>query len=414
MALPYKNDFSRWFAPGHSSIYRILYGYSVQNTTENGGGIQSFSQVGDSTYIYYSQAPYSQNSGDSITYKLNISAVTSEDTSGSGGIIIDTSTLACSPVKYGALFGLGSTALNMTALSNEGLQYARVSYNNTGSVSYPAYTSAGYKVLWSYNTAVPVIGSYTLLPTDTLSFRNKLDSILTANGTTNMEGAAVINELYNIRHGAGYWNPVSARNVINLLRAAVNVLHEHGIKAFDGGLNGEILYYQVWRDYVNRGFPDSAADFAARAFPAGTNLTNWATDTSHGYRISYADSIIAALVTLPTDAVNYHYYETVLNADSLNTTINPLTFMQIARYLRRATGKHVITNEFGLNNNTSTDILSQLIDAVEELHDEGNMEYAIWYSGNPDYSLVGDDASLTDLGVAFRDRVQDEHADLNL
>lgn len=433
-----------YVANGYNQIIPVYTGQntvaSVQTLTDNGTGIQRWLQMGDSTYIFYGDPPE-----DTIKYILAVVGNLHVDTTIAGGgsnpgggtggggnnngggtpptpptppvsgnsAWAFTTDTGCQ-VKYGALFALGSTSANMIALANTGLSYARVPYNGSGTVNYPAYTAGGYNVLLSLNPAPPSTGNYTPLPTDTLAYRNGIKNLLAANGTTNLIGAALINEWNNIKHGQGYWNPVSAQNVINLLHAGANALHESGLKAYDGGFTGEILYYEVWKDYVNRGFTDSAADFAGRAFPAGANLNTWATDTAHGYRITFLDSVIAALPSLPLDGVNFHYYETLLDKDSLTASINALTFKQIARYLHRVSGKPVITNEFGTNNNTNPDILSQLIDAVEELHDaqNGDMSMAFWYAGDASHPIANADGSLTDFGIALRDKIRDTRVDI--
>lgn len=384
-------------ANGNSLVITVYTGTGlvtgVSSITENGSGLQYYAQDGDSLHIYYGDAP----EGD-IIYRI--------------GIIGDITNafVPCDPVKYGALF---TNATDLSAGSNLGLQYLRTGYSGGNTVTYPNYTGAGYKVLLTYNTAVSTNGNYTALPTDTTAFKNKMDSILALYGTTNLEGIALINEPNNIKHGTGYWQP-NAQNYLNLLKAATGVAHKYGLKIGDGGFTGEILYYMAYEDLLNRGFADSAADFAARAFPNTGGLSGWRTDTGHGYRIAFVDSLIKGIAAMNVDFVNFHFYETNLDKDSLNTTINPLTFKQIAWYLRRVTGKKVITNEFGLNNNTNADIMAQLIDAVEELHaaDANYMEYAMWYSGNPNYTLANVDGSLTELGQAFRDKIKDEHVDL--
>lgn len=390
---------------------------SVQSLYENGSGIQGWLQNGDTTYIFYGDAPDSI-----INYKIGIIGALAggghlpdtlpnnppPDTLIGGGnsrwtYVLDTS---CQ-IKYGILPGLGTTA-NQIALANMALTYVRIPYNGGATVNYPSYTGA-YKVLLNYNTLAPVIGNYTTITTDTVNYRNTMKTFLQTNGVSNLLGIASYNEWNNIQHGQGYWNPGSAQNMINHLRAAGNVAHEMGVKFYDGGITGDIMLYMVWEDLKNRGFTDSAADYAARAFKPGVNLNGWRTDTSHGYKIRYTDSVLTAMPGLPLDGVNMHYYETVLDADSSDASINQLTFLQVVRYLYRKTGKPVITTEFGTNNNTNPDIMSQLVDAVETLHDakNGDMSIAIWNANN----LLNSDGSLNDFGAAFRDKIKETHVD---
>jgi hypothetical protein len=292
----------------------------------------------------------------------------------------------------------------MIALANLGMNYARVSQNNSSSANYTAYTSGGYNTLLSLNPSAPVSGSYTALPTDSLAYRNGIKTFLGTNGTTSLAGVALINEPANIKHGAGYWNPGSAQNVINLLRAGGNALHELGLKAYDGGLfSGEIAYYEVWKDLVNRGHADSAAIFATSMFPAGTNLNNWATDTTHGYRIRYMDSLIAAFPTLPLDGANMHLGLTVLDSDSTDASIDTTPFLLMVRYIHRVTGKPVISNEISFQNNSNTDILSQVIDVIETAHDAKNGDMSmVYFLNQPAHAFANSDGSLTTYGTALK------------
>lgn len=411
----------------YTGAYTVV---SVQALTQNGSGLLKWIQAGDSTYIYYGDAPEG-----SISYKISIIGGTNTDslpappnaggggttgggggTTGGGGSaginsIWTFNTDTNCTVKYGAQYALSSDNANMVALANEGLNYTKVSYNGSGAATYPTYTAGGYNVLLSYNPRST--GAYTALPTDSLAFRNGIKNFINTNGSNNLIGVALINEPTNIKHGTGLWNPISAKNTINLLRSGANALHEIGLQAFDGGiLFDEIGWYEVWKDFTNRGLTDSAAIFAASAFPTGTNLNAWASDTAHGYRITYMDSLIAALPTLPLDAVNMHYYETIQDKDSSNGSINPDIFKSIVRYLHRVSGKPVIMDAFGVDNNSSTDILSQLIDAIEDLHDSknGDMSLAIWYN-DANHSTANSDGSLTTFGTALKNKITETRID---
>jgi hypothetical protein len=399
---------------------------AVKTADINGSGfLANYKTVRDTTSINYSVAPDS-----TITFifsgiiKDTSSLVSSGNGTGGGvvtpppgpgGISTPAGFSTWTPVidnscqvKFGAQNSLPTASANMIAMANTGVSYAKVAYNGTGLATYTSYTAGGYNVLLSYNPTAPVSGGYSPLPTDTLAFRNNLIRLINSNGSTNLIGTALITEWNSIQHGKGYWKPTSAQNMINLLHAGINALHELGLKAYDGGISDDIMRYLVWRDYNTRGFTDSAASFASRAFPAGTNLATWESDTSHGYRIVYTDSVLTAMQTLPLDGVNVHFFETVLDADSNNATINPLTFKQIVRYLHRKTGKPVITNEFGVNNNSNIDILSQLIDAVEDLHDAKNGDMSIALCSN---AIANSDGTLTPFGAALQQKLSETHID---
>jgi hypothetical protein len=441
-------------ANGISKIIAVRTGAnavaSVQVVSNNGTGMQYWRNSGDSTFMFYGDAPDSiitysiaiigsidstvlangngngtgtgngSGGGTDTTTNNNGNGNGTDTTSnnnnnggggGGGGTngawtyVIDTS---CQ-TKYGAQVGFASSTANMTALANIGVSYARANYYGSGTPSYPTYTAGGYNILLTYNPATP--GNYTTLPTDSLAFRNNIKSLITANGSTNVAGGALINEWNNTQHGKGLWNPGSAQNIINLLRAGGNALHEMGLKAYDGGVTGDPLNFLVYEDYVNRGFTDSANTFAVSVFPAGTVLTNWRTDTAHGYRVKFTDSVLTAMQTLPLDGINMHFYATVLASDSTDATIDPGVFKSIVHYLHRKTNKPVITNEFGTNNNTNADIQSQLIDAIEQLHDakNGDMSIAIWFGADNNHPIANADGSLTTYGTALKTKIQDTH-----
>jgi hypothetical protein len=183
---------------------------------------------------------------------------------------------------------------------------------------------------------------------------------------------------------------------------------------YDGGLTVETTtLYLVWEDYINRGKTDSAAWYASHAFPANTNLSAWRTDTAHGYRIRFNDTLIAAMDSLPLDGVNMHFYYAMQGEDTTEPFIDKEMFKATVRWLHRVTGKPVITNEFGIWNNTNATIMSQMLDAVEELHDakNGDMSHALWYAGNPNYAIANSNGSLTPLGEALKTKIQEQHID---
>jgi hypothetical protein len=396
----------------------IVAGVQCTSPDGNGSGIQYWVQQGDSVKLFYADG-FSGNASYSIS--VISTSLTPPDTTSTGGgdttttgggggnavAYADTLTPVACPVEYGSLF---TVATNVGAGHNLGINTIRAGYSNNGN-SWKKYTDSGYKVYVTYNTAVSVVGNHTALPTDTTAFKTRMGFVLDSIGTTNVLGVHIINEPNNIRHGLGYWT-TSAANTINLLRAGANLVHSKGLLAFDGGLTWETTtLYLVYEDFINRGYPDSAAAFAAKAF-GNVNVSGWRSDTGHGYRIRYNDTLVAALKTLPLDAVNLHFYATAQGEDSTSALITPDLYKATVRWLRRVSGKHVITNEFGVWNNTNPDIMRQLLTIVQELHNSnGDFQHALWYSGNPLYTLVNSNGSLTDLGIEFKQAVQDKHVD---
>lgn len=298
--------------------------------------------------------------------------------------------------KHGALLTTTSTETNITGLQNLGLQYARTAFNGPGTRNTNVdYTAAGFKTLMNYNPAHPDVENTFTLSTDTADFACTLDSLLTEDGTTNTEGIVIINEPNNF----GYWN-TSAKNMLDMILVATTVAHEHGLKAYDGGITGDIMRFMVYEDYIKRGFVDSANDYRTRAFATGVNPANWRNSAVQGPKIRFLDTLLAGLKNIPTDGVNIHWYETVRDEDNFLTATNTLTFIQTAKFLQRATGKQVMTNEYGSNNNNTASIVQQQIDAVKALR----MPYAFWYS-TPDFPITNTSGALTPKGTTYKNKI---------
>jgi hypothetical protein len=336
----------------------------------------------------------------STKYYVRVQAIGNGTTFTSSGKATTSATtqtgVAFTPTIHGALLTTGSSANNITGLNNLGLDWARTAYNSNGpNATYSDYSA--FKQLWNYNPANPNVNNTVTLSTDTADFACRMDSVLNEEGSTNIKAVCIINEPNNF----GYWN-TSAKNMLNLIRAATDVAHEHGFEAYDGGITGPIMNFMVYEDYIKRGFPDSAEDYKTRAFPSGTNPANWRTSSTQGPKIRFLDTLLAGLKDIPTDGINVHWYETVRDEDSLKATTSPLTFIQTARYLSRVTGKPAMSNEYGTNNNSTITLMQQQVDVVQQaLH----MKYAFWFS-TPEHPLTNTNGTLTPLGNAYKIKIQ--------
>jgi hypothetical protein len=329
------------------------------------------------------------------TYQLRITAL------GNGTIFLDSKfgtasattfdTSTSTDIVHGVMLNGSNVNAAKIGLNNLGVSVVRTAYDGKGA-NYTAYTDQ-FKTLWNYNPSRP--GDGLPMPTDSAQFACTLDSMLTENGTHNLIGIAIINEPVNV----GYWTDnISASNYLKLLQACVNVGRRRGIAVYDGGISGNLKLYEVWWDFVQRGLKDSADNFAALAFDPETNLNNWRTSSNFGPRIRFLDTLIAGLKNIATDAVNLHYYETIRDVDSNKTSVSEEALLETVRYYSRATGKPVITNEYGLNNNNSIGVQTGLLKALKAAH----VKIALYYG--PDI-LTNPDGSLTPLGQNYKNTI---------
>jgi hypothetical protein len=110
--------------------------------------------------------------------------------------------------------------------------------------------------------------------------------------------------------------------------------------------------------------------------------------------------MIAAYKTMALDFVNIHWYEPLTASDD-STISTPGVAKEVADYLRRTTGKQVLTNEFGQTNQIPTLVASQ----VNEFR-LANFAYAIDFSGTGGGGLnsqpLTNGLTLLPNGIAYR------------
>jgi hypothetical protein len=104
------------------------------------------------------------------------------------------------------------------------------------------------------------------------------------------------------------------------------------------------------------------------------------------------NALIAGFRGIPLDYVNFHWYQSTTEA--MKTTVE---------FLRRATGKQVITNEIGQFDD-SPDTVSGLLDMTARLH----LPWVVWFAsdGSGAVGMFNSDNSIRPNGLAFRDFVQ--------
>ena len=113
--------------------------------------------------------------------------------------------------------------------------------------------------------------------------------------------------------------------------------------------------------------------------------------------------MIAAYKTMALDYVNFHWYEPMGEGNDPSISI-PGVAKEVADYLRRATGKKVLTNEFGQSNQIPTLVASQ----VNEFRLAG-LSYAIDFSatgaGGMGAMPLQKNTTLLPNGIAYRDAI---------
>ncbi len=266
-------------------------------------------------------------------------------------------------------------------------------WNGVSDAGYNAEIAAGYKVVLNVNNQLVSSGNPVPFPTDTVAYKTKLISLLSV---YRPELVVVENEETTLQYHSG---PLS--DYINELNAAAQVAHSKQLKITNGGITGEVIFL-VYKDYLARGLTAEAADFASRTMSAAIiadlpNLTN------HPYiagRVAMAEYLINQYKNMNLDYVNLHWYEPIAdNYVSSAPYYGTKALKETADYLRRATGKTVMTNETG-QDNTLPNITTDLMQAVADM----KYPYAIWYDGDGTSAFGLHQAGTTTLrstGQAF-------------
>ena len=256
------------------------------------------------------------------------------------------------------------------------------------------YISNGFKVLLNLNySAAPKPAPF---PTDMVKYQSTLETIL---NKYRPEVAVIENEPANDGYFSG---PIE--NYFTELSTAINVCHARGIKVSDGALHTGMVCILVYQDYVARGQQAKADNFADRALsPLYLRAAQGKGSTEINAKLEKCKTMIAAYKTMALDFVNIHWYEP-LNASNDSTIAASGVAKEVADYLRRSTGKQVLTNEFGQTNQIPTLVTSQ----VNEFR-LANFAYAIDFSGTGGGGLnsqpLTDGTTLLPNGVAYRTAV---------
>lgn len=270
---------------------------------------------------------------------------------------------------------------------------------------YEKLNNAGYKIILNV-VATPQGGGPRPFTHDMATYKKKLEEILSV---YKPELLVVENEEYNQTYYNGYMS-----EYLTILKTAIEVAHSKGVKVCNGGLTGRLLSLLTYFDYRDRGLMSEADDFAKRTQLASINqvLPNISKIPYLEKGMIGMDTLIKAYKNLNLDYVNFHWYEpmklrspkapSAANVDQVDTK----SIGEVVDFLKRSTGKKIITNEIG-QINSSPNIVKSVIDKCVSL----NMDYIVWYSGDGDdvndaIGLHNYDGTLRPNGKAFAEYIK--------
>jgi hypothetical protein len=254
----------------------------------------------------------------------------------------------------------------------------------------------GFEVLLTAtNTALP-----SSPPSDLPIFQARLGQALTDHPTpvVSIENEETADKFYT----------GTPQQYLAELAAAVPVAHAHGAKISDGGLVSAGVQLATWDDLWTHDGCAVADHYASIAFPAariGSNVIGDLPSCADPSKpilgstpkalqlLSDTNALIAGFRSIPIDYVNFHWYQST--PEALETTVD---------FLRRATGKQIVTNEIG-QFDTSPDTLRGLLAMTARLH----IPWVTWFASDGSGGAMGlfnPDNSIRPNGIAFRDFVQ--------
>jgi len=269
------------------------------------------------------------------------------------------------------------------------------------------YLSAGLKVLLNINYGIPrnAAGEHDPVPfpTDMNAYAKSLNSIL---DKYKPEVVVIENEEDNPNYHSG-----GADDYINELKTAIQIAHARGLKVTNGGITFRETCLIIYDDMMQHGQEQKAKEFAQKVFPATLlQRLNNASAPMVKQQLDFGRKIIAAYKTLDLDYVNFHWYEPIksrgaASEDIHDTIVDTKVFQFVADYLKTATGKPILTNEFGVFN-TSTSLTRGILQAARD----ANLAYAIFYSADGGtgraVGLQNGTGELRQNGNAFKDFVK--------
>ncbi len=314
---------------------------------------------------------------------------------------------ATSPTNFGIYFNADSFKLWAGQALDVSYQRNAVTLSQYGGFDkvFLDMTKANFSLLTNFNY-YPT-SKKTPFVTDLTGYKSKLDEYLTL---YQPQVAVIENEEENQSYHTG-----PAQNYINELSAAVQIAHNHNVQVTNGGLNAQTVIDNLYRDYLKRGYPDSAATLASRAILTGRirALKTYGISPDLDATLAFDSTLLAAYTKLKIDYVNIHFYEPILyrctdTPQNIIDTVDHATqdvLVEVSNYLTRITGKPVICNEMGQINSSQTLVTGMLKNAIA-----ANLKYVIWNDSQKtnDVGTVGLTVGQTVMpnGIAFKNFVR--------
>jgi len=284
-----------------------------------------------------------------------VSAINPESVSSDDKATVATNT------HFGALVDARSSDDRITVTKKLGAECARVAIFlkdfNGKSGMMDKCAKNGLKVLLNLNYAQVRNKKPNPFPKDMVTYKKLLQAVLSK---YKPEVAVIENEPTTAIFHSG---PIE--DYITMLKVAVDVCHANGVKVADGAIH--VPYVQ---NIMN-----------------GGRLSGKTLDVQ---------KLITAYKTINLDYVNIH---TAGDGSSYPSGV----LEKVADYVRGATGKPVMSNEFSVHS-TSTSLVTSMIKGFKA----GNYVYAVVRSGNSSSGAepLHKGTNLLPNGIAFRDDIQ--------
>jgi hypothetical protein len=303
--------------------------------------------------------------------------------------------------QFGSFINAESSDEKITVSKKMGVTYVRnsivvESYNGKAPMV-DTYQDSGFKVLLNLNYRSVTGKNPSPFPTDMVKYRSLLEDILSK---YTPEIAVIENEPANDGY---YTGPIE--DYFTELRTAIDVCHAHGVPVADGALHTGMVCILVYQDYVKRGLQSLADDFASRALSSSyLKAAQGKGNDEINAKLEKCKKMVAAYTTMSLDYINIHWYEPFGNGYNDTTVAAPGVAKEVADYLRRVTGKIVLTNEFGQTNQSPT-LIASLVNEFRK----ANFAYAIVFSGTSGGGIgakpLHSGSNLLPNGIAYRNAV---------
>jgi hypothetical protein len=247
-----------------------------------------------------------------------------------------------------------------------------------------AIREAGFLVAMNVrNYGGTPLGDLEEVPSDLREYQRRVKKVVEAHKPAII---IVSNEENLVKHFPG-----TPEQYGEILAAACDAAHELQIPCATGGMLAGSVNLLVYQHYLDTGRPEEAQAYRQRAFEP------WQQDDDAAIRSKTRrlKEFVDVYRQVQPDYVNLHWYMD-----------DPQAFSEAIAYFQEATGRPVITNEFG-QRRIDPDVTVGLMQTIVDLQ----IPIAIFYNndsgpGGP-RALINGDGSLRPTGQAARDFIAD-------